>query len=199
MHDQPELWCVWAVPSCSVVSDSFVTARTVAHQPPPSMGILQARMLELIAIPRLGDLPNPRMEPRSPVLQAEILYCLNHRRSPRILEWAAHPFSRGTSQPRNRTGVSGIAGGFFPSWAAKEALQCLNIQLISRCWLSAHCVAGIQQSERHTRSRSSWSLQSREEDTVTSTVQYIWWIGFIFASLYSLYSSCLGDVCPCRQ
>ena len=33
--------------------------------------------------------------------------------SPRILEWVAHPFSRGSSQPRNGTGVSCIAGGFF--------------------------------------------------------------------------------------
>ena len=29
----------------------------------------------------------------------------------------AFPFSRGSSQPRNRTGVSCIAGGFFTSWA----------------------------------------------------------------------------------
>ena len=31
----------------------------------------------------------------------------------RILEWVATPFSRGSSQPRNQTGVSCIAGGFF--------------------------------------------------------------------------------------
>ena len=31
----------------------------------------------------------------------------------RILEWVAFPFSRGSSQPRNRTQVSRIAGGFF--------------------------------------------------------------------------------------
>ena len=33
----------------------------------------------------------------------------------RILEWVAVPFSRGSSQPRNRTQVSCIAGGFFTS------------------------------------------------------------------------------------
>ena len=33
----------------------------------------------------------------------------------RILEWVAYPFSRESSQPRNRTGVSCIAGGLFPS------------------------------------------------------------------------------------
>ena len=31
----------------------------------------------------------------------------------RILEWVAFPFSRGTSQPRDRTQVSHIAGGLF--------------------------------------------------------------------------------------
>ena len=33
----------------------------------------------------------------------------------RILEWVAFLFSRGSSQPRNRTQVSRIAGGFFTS------------------------------------------------------------------------------------
>ena len=31
----------------------------------------------------------------------------------RILEWVAIPFSRGSSQPRDQTQVSCIAGGFF--------------------------------------------------------------------------------------
>ena len=39
----------------------------------------------------------------------------------RILEWAAFPFSRGSSQPRDRTQVSHIAGRFFTSWATREA------------------------------------------------------------------------------
>ena len=33
----------------------------------------------------------------------------------RILEWVAFPFSRGSSQPRNQTQVSHIAGRFFTS------------------------------------------------------------------------------------
>ena len=33
----------------------------------------------------------------------------------RILEWVAFPFSRGSSQPRDQTQVSLIAGGFFPA------------------------------------------------------------------------------------
>ena len=34
-----------------------------------------------------------------------------------------YPFSRGASQPRNRTGLSWIAGRFFTSWATREALH----------------------------------------------------------------------------
>ena len=40
----------------------------------------------------------------------------------RILEWVAFPFSRGSSQPRDQTQVSRIAGRFFTIWATREAL-----------------------------------------------------------------------------
>ena len=40
----------------------------------------------------------------------EILFQLSHQRSPGILEWVAYPFSRGSSQCRNWTRVSCIAG-----------------------------------------------------------------------------------------
>ena len=42
-----------------------------------------------------------------------ILYQLSHKGSPSILEWVAYLFSSGSSRPRNRTGVSCIAGRFF--------------------------------------------------------------------------------------
>ena len=45
----------------------------------------------------------------------QILYPLSHQGSPRILDWVAYPFSRGPSQPRNRTKVFCIVGGFFTS------------------------------------------------------------------------------------
>ena len=44
----------------------------------------------------------------------------------RILELVAFPFSRGSSQPRDQTQVSCIAGGFFTSWATREALILQN-------------------------------------------------------------------------
>ena len=42
----------------------------------------------------------------------------------RILKWVSFPFSRGSSQPRDRTQASHTAGGFFISWATREA-HCL--------------------------------------------------------------------------
>ena len=45
---------------------------------------------------------------------------------PRILEWVAISFSRGTSRPRNWIQVSHIAGRFFTNWATWKANECKN-------------------------------------------------------------------------
>ena len=41
----------------------------------------------------------------------------------RILEWVSVPFSRGSSQSRDLSQVSHIAGGFFIRWATREAQE----------------------------------------------------------------------------
>ena len=63
-----------------------------------------------------------------------ILYQLSHKESPRKLEWVAHPFSSGSSWPRNQTGVSCIAGRFFTSWATRETQykECPTTNAISQ-------------------------------------------------------------------
>ena len=64
----------------------------------------------------------------------------------RILEWVAFP-SRGSSQPRDQTQVSRIAGGFFTSWATREthvtdsvsSVQSLShVRLFVTPWPAAH-------------------------------------------------------------
>ena len=40
-----------------------------------------------------------------------------------VLEWIAISFSRGSSQPRNRTRVSRIAGRCFTVWATREVIR----------------------------------------------------------------------------
>ena len=57
----------------SLSAQLSVTPWTVARQAPLSMGILQARVLEWVAVPPPGDLPNPGIEPRSPALQVDSL------------------------------------------------------------------------------------------------------------------------------
>ena len=108
-------------------------------------GILQARILEWVAFPYSRNLPNPGIEPRSPALQADSLpdepqrgvevglavcvkvtqscltlcdpmdYTVHGIHQARILEWVAFAFSRASSEPRDRTQVFHIAGGFFTS------------------------------------------------------------------------------------
>ena len=46
----------------------------------------------------------------------------------RILEWVVLPFSRGSSQPRDQTQVSRIAGRFFTVWTTREALILLYLK-----------------------------------------------------------------------
>jgi len=58
------------------------------------------------------------LNPHLPHLR-QILYQLSHKGSPRILEWVAYPFSRGSSWPRNQTKVSCTAGRFFTNWAIR--------------------------------------------------------------------------------
>ena len=54
-----------------------------------------------------------------PTLCEPVNYIVHGTFHTRMLEWV--PFSRGSSQPRGRTQVSPIAGGFFTSWATREA------------------------------------------------------------------------------
>ena len=51
----------------------------------------------------------------------------------RVLEWVAISFSRGSSQPRDRTQVSRITGSFFTIWVTREVLKSVDTQ---RSWYS---------------------------------------------------------------
>ena len=71
----------------------------------------------------------------------------------RILEWVAIPFSTASSQPRDQTWVSCIAGGFFTLWATREALYRL---------LKTHPIleVGSGSKSRCSRRSSSSSLHT---------------------------------------
>ena len=59
----------------------------------------------------------------------QILHQLSHKGSPRILEWVAYPFSRGSSQPRNRTYS---AGRFLNNGAEKTKVPSVHLGSRSR-------------------------------------------------------------------
>ena len=51
----------------------FATQWTVAYQAPPSLGFSRQEYWSGLPFPSPGDLPNPGIEPGSPVLQADTL------------------------------------------------------------------------------------------------------------------------------
>ena len=64
------------------------------------------------------SLIRPSVSPRAVAHQAPLSIGVFHAR---ILEWVATSFSRGSSQVRDQTPISCIAGGFFTSCATREA------------------------------------------------------------------------------
>ena len=122
---------------------------TIAHQAPLSMGFPRQEYWSGLPFPSPGDLSNPGIKSTSPVWRVDSLpltsvlcygkslSCVQFFATPwtiarqhplfirilqaGVLEWVAVPSSRGSSQPRNRTGASCFAGGFFTSWAIREA------------------------------------------------------------------------------
>ena len=92
----------------------FVTPWTIQNSAVGSLSLLQ------------GVFPTQGLNPGLPHCRW-ILYQLSHKgspshkASPRILEWVAYSFFSRASWPRNWTGVSCTAGGFFTSWGTREA------------------------------------------------------------------------------
>ena len=90
------------------------------HQAPLSMEFSRQEYWSGLPCPPAGDLPNPGIKPTSHALQADAVPS-ELQGSPRIVEWVAYPFSSRSSQSKNRTWVSCIAGGLFICWATREA------------------------------------------------------------------------------
>ena len=104
----------WESESLSVVSDSLRPHGLYSLQNSPGQNTGKGSLSLL-----QGIFPTQGSNPGLPHCR-QILYQLSHQRSPKILEWVAYPFSRGSSSPRNRTGVSCVAGGFFTCRATRE-------------------------------------------------------------------------------
>ena len=94
-------------------------------------GIFQARILEWVAFPFSGDLPNPGIEHRSPTLHADSLPA-ELQGKPKNTGVGSLPFSSRSFQPRNWTGVSFISGGFFINWAVREAQEERDVSYLGK-------------------------------------------------------------------
>ena len=107
--------------SCSVVSDSLWPHGLYSpwNSPGRNTGV------DSCSLPQ-GIFPIQGSNPGLPHCRW-ILYQVSRKGSPRILEWVAYPFSSRSSWPRNRTGVSCIADGFFTNWAMGETPYLLFI------------------------------------------------------------------------
>ena len=133
----PERPCAWLRPmKCRQTGQTLLLSRasqSSAMRPPPPPSLSRVRLFVTpwtipsmefsrpeywsgLLFPSPGDLPNPGINPGF-LHCRRILYQMSHKRSPRMLAWVAYPFSSGSSWPRNWTGVSCIAGGFFTNWA----------------------------------------------------------------------------------
>ena len=100
--------------SHSIVSNSLQPHGTYSPWKPPGQNT-RVGSFSLLQ----GIFPTQGSNPGLPHCR-QILYQLRLKESPRILEWIAYPFFSGSSQTRNRTRVSCIAGRFFTNWAIEE-------------------------------------------------------------------------------
>ena len=84
----------------------------------------------------------------------------------RILEWVGFPFSRGSSRPRNRTGVSCITNGFFTNQAISEAQSYPEIQSSPSgpglMLLAAACRCGIRETGKWIQEKRRNKLPTKQ-------------------------------------
>ena len=70
----------------------------------------------------------------------------------RILEWVPMPFSRRSSQPRDQSQVSHIAGRFFTVWATREcSMRYPNFEVFYKSWALMHTVYTTSTINQHNR------------------------------------------------
>ena len=85
---------------------------------------LQLSQITCVHVPRQLNLTmkvKVKVTQSCPTLCVPTGYTVHGILQARILQWVAFPFSRESSQPRDRNLVSCIACGFFTGWATREA------------------------------------------------------------------------------
>ena len=129
----------------------------------------------------------------------QILYYLSHQESSWILEWVVMPSSRGSSQPRNQMGLSCIAGGFFTSWATREAptYECLIVRGFPYGYLrynvsKTELVQNLYSKLNSIAYKVDKTMDSEDEFTESETFLdhltsgWLWEYSWIYASILSV-------------
>ena len=104
-----------------------------------------------------------------PTLYDPMDYIVHGILQARILEWVAFPFSRGSSQPRDRIQVFCIAGRFFTNWAIREALikkaECQRIDAFELwCWRTLESPLDCKEIKPvHLEGNQSWIFIGRTD------------------------------------
>ena len=94
-------------------------------------------------------------------------YTIHRILQARILERVAFPFTRGASQPRDRTQVSRIAGRFFTSWATREAQEYWSREVISETWWFALvCLAFLVILIQQVKNGKNLKITATDETSV---------------------------------
>ena len=113
-------------------------------------------------LPEIRQRQNKGIAQSCPTLWEPMDYSLPGSSAPgilqaRILEWIAMPFSRRSSQPRDQTWVSCIAGGFFtkPPGKRQRGDQHLLGPVTSwaQCWVQLKIVQSSKAERKITRSK----------------------------------------------
>ena len=108
------MWQVKVAQSCPILCD--LMGHSPQNSPGQNTAVGSLSLLQWI-------FPTQRSNPGFPHCRW-IIYQLSLKESPGILEWVAYPFSSGSSQPRNRTGISCIAGRFFTNYQESPMYVC---------------------------------------------------------------------------
>ena len=119
-----------------------------------------------------GIFPTQGLNPGLPRCR-QILYQLSHQESPRILDWVAYPFSSRSFQPRNRTVVSCITGGFLPAELSRKpkSLLCCKLLLPGL----AFCVPWAHEPFAVFHYLHPWQRQDEDEaDEEVGQVSGVW-------------------------
>ena len=143
------------------------------------MGFSRQEHWSRLPCPPPGDLPTKGSNPGLPHCR-QIYYHLNHLGSPRILEWVAYPFSRGSSNPGMKLGSPALQEDsfffFLVSYQGCPKLQLPspkeNTYKLNHCF-SYHNFQGLQwkqtclpNTERWATSRL-WKIIRKPKSVIT--------------------------------